>query len=133
MNCNQCVKINNAPQCIETGVYSMYWLEGLVFTSLNTLMVAKLRNTATGRTLYEFFETDEFGEGDIEISDLWPLMDHVYEISFLNRTHGFPEHFTITNPDGTTSSGCCIEFKVNMGQTDTNDFFDVSNQGCAQE
>ena len=130
MNCNQCVKINPLPECIDSEAYNPYYMEGLNFADADTNMVAKVRDVATGKMVYIDFVTDGDGDALLDISELFPLLNHVYEISFVNKETGNPETFTITNADSTTSTGCCLEFTVNMGLTDDNGFFEVSTQGC---
>ena len=131
MNCDTCVKILPLPECIEGIAYNPYYLEGLTFTDTDTNMIAKVRDMATGKMEYIEFETDSGGDAVIDLFVMFPLMDHVYTIEFVNAETGNPEDFTITNADSTTSVGCCIEFGVSVGQTDNNGFFTVSSQGCA--
>jgi len=130
-NCNTCIKIHNLPECIEVDAYSEYFLVGLVFTEVLTDMIARVRNTSTGKVTYIEFTTDADGNADIDIAGLFPLMNHTYEVKFLMKGTPDPMDFTITNTDATTSTGCCIEFNVNIGQTDDNDQFVVSSQNCA--
>lgn len=130
MNCTASVRINPLPECIESVAYNPYYLEGLVFDDADTNMIAKVKNIATGKVIYIDFVTDEDGTALIDINELFPLMDHVYVIEFVNQESGNPETFTITNADGTTSTGCSIEFGINKGMTDQNGFFMVSTQGC---
>jgi hypothetical protein len=94
-------------------------------------MIAKVRDVATGKMVYIDFTTDTDGFASIDISQLFPLLNHVYEINFVNKETGNPENFTITNADSTTTEACCLEFTVNMGYTDDNGFFEVSTQECA--
>ena len=129
-NCNTCVRIAPLPECIEGAAYNPYYMEGLVFNDGDTNMIAKVRNTATGGMKYIDFTTDGDGVGLINATELYPLMDHVYEVKFVNAETGNPESFTITNADSTTSTGCCIEFGINVGQTDNNGFFFITTQGC---
>lgn len=130
MNCNLCVKINPLPECINPEAYNPYYMEGLQFADADTNMIAKVLNVATRKMTYIDFTTDSDGFALLDIAELFPLMDHVYEINFVNKETGNPESFTITNADSTTSEGCCLEFQVNMGLTDDNGFFEVSSQGC---
>lgn len=130
MNCDNCVKINPLPECIESEVYNPYYLEGMTFTDADTDMVAKIQNLATRKMDYVYFTTEPDGYAYIDITNLFPLMDHPYEIRFTNKETGNPEDFTITNADGTESTGCCLQFTVNIGQTDNNEYFMVSTQGC---
>lgn len=129
-NCNTCVKINPLPECIESEAYNPFYMEGLRFSDVSTNMIAKVRNVATTKMTYIDFTTDGDGDALIDIGELFPLMDHQYKIDFVNQETGNPENFTITNVDGTTSTGCCVEFGINAGQTDNNGFFLVTSQGC---
>lgn len=131
MNCSPCVKILPLPECIDATAYSPYYMEGLVFEDTDTFIVAKVRDVATGKMTYITFETDDQGDAAIDLTELFPLLDHVYTIEFVNRETGNPSMFTITNADSTTSTGCCIEFGVNIGQTDENGSVTVSTQECA--
>jgi len=128
--CTPCVQINPLPECIYSGAYDPYYMEVLEFTDIDTNMIAKIEDVATGSIQYIDFVTDANGDAVFEIQSLFPLMDHVYTINFTNSTTGNPSHFTITNTDGSTDSGCCITFGINKGQTDSNGFFMVSTQGC---
>jgi hypothetical protein len=130
MNCNASVKINNLPECIENIAYNPYYLENLVFDDIDTDMIAKVKNVATGKVQYIDFQTNSEGEPLLDINGIFPLMDHVYVIEFVNKETGNPETFTITNANDTTSTGCSIEFGINVGQTDNNGFFWVSSQEC---
>lgn len=130
MNCSPCVKINPLPECIEDA-YNPYYMEGLVFVDVDTNMIAKVLNVATRKMVYIDFETDADGDALIDLTSLFPLLNHVYEINFVNAETGNPEQFTITNADSTTSTGCCLEFTINLGQVDTNGFFVASTQMCA--
>ena len=130
-NCNQTVKILPLPECIEEVAYNPYYMEGLNFADADTNMIAKVRNTATTKVVYIDFETDNDGDAMIDIYELFPLMDHIYTIEFVNKETGNPETFTITNDDATTCTGCSIEFGINLGLTDNNGFFYVSCQECA--
>jgi hypothetical protein len=130
MNCNASVKINPLPECIENIAYNPYYLENLVFDDIDTDMVAKVKNVATGKIQYIDFQTNSEGEPLLDINGLFPLMDHIYLMEFVNKETGNPETFTITNADSTTSTGCSIEFGINVGQTDNNGFFWVSSQEC---
>lgn len=131
MNCDPCVKINPLPECIESEAYNPYYMEGLRFVDTDTNMIAKVMNVATGKPTYIDFTTDEDGDAILDIVQLFPLLNHVYEIHFVNSETGNPEQFTITNADSTTSTGCCLEFGINVGQFDNNGFFVVSTQLCA--
>lgn len=128
--CQPPVRINPLPECIEAEAYNPYNLEGLVFDDNDTEMIARVTNNATNRVVYIPFETDVDGNGLVDLTDLFPLMNHVYTISFVNKETGNPEQFTITNADETTSTGCSLEFTINVGQVDNNGFFVVSTQGC---
>ena len=129
-NCNECVKINPLPECIESEAYNPFYMEGLVFADADTDMIAKVRNTGTTKVIYIPFSTDGDRLPLLDITEIFPLMNHVYTIDFVNKETGNPGAFTITNVDGTTSEGCCIEFTVNIGQTDNNGYFVVSTQDC---
>lgn len=129
-NCSPCIKINPLPECIEDA-YNPYYMEGLVFVDADTNIIARVRNTATGRITYIDVTTDEDGDALIDLTPLFPLLNHVYEMHFGNTETGNPEQFTITNADSTTSTGCCLEFTINPGQVDTNGFFVASTQMCA--
>ena len=131
MNCDPPVRINPLPECIESEAYNPYYMEGLNFADADTAMIAKVRDVATGKMVYIDFETDEDGIAQVDINSLFPLLNHVYEIKFVNKETGNPENFTITNVDTTTSTGCCLEFTVNMGMIDNNGFFEVTSQQCA--
>lgn len=131
MSCDTCVKINPLPECIDSDNYNPYTMTGLIFDDVDTIMIGKFRNESTGATQYIQFETDSSGEVDIDITEIFPLMNHVYTMQFVNKETGNPEQFTIQNADSTSSTGCCIEFSVNIGQTDDNEFFTVSSQECA--
>lgn len=130
MNCNASVLINPLPECIENIAYDPYYIENLVFDDADTDMVAKVLNKATRKAQYIDFSTDGDGSPLLDINGLFPLMDHIYVMEFINKETGNPETFTITNADGTTSTGCSIEFGINVGQTDNNGFFWVSSQEC---
>ena len=130
MNCTQPVRINPLPECIESLEYNPFYLQGMIFTDNDTDMIAKVRDEATGKTVYIDFTTDNDGEGLVDITALFPLMNHVYTISFVNRETGNPEQFTVTNADSSTSTGCSIEFQVNIGQMDNNGYFAISSQLC---
>lgn len=129
-NCERCIKINPLPECIEDA-YNPYYMEGLVFDDTDTNMIAKVLNVATRKMVYIDFSTDEDGDVLLDLTSLFPLLNHVYEINFVNAETGNPEQFTITNADSTTSTGCCLEFGINQGQVDTNGFFVASTQECA--
>lgn len=131
MNCNQCVKINPLPECIDSEAYNPYYLDGLVFADSDTNMVARLTDIATNKSRDIDFVTDETGEAILEITDIFPLMNHVYVMEFTNLETGNPEHFTITNADSTTSTGCCIEFQIAQGRFDNNNNMTASTQVCA--
>lgn len=130
MNCQECVKINQLPECIDSEAYNPYYLDGLIFDDQETNMIAKLINVATNKTQQIEFVTDSDGEAILDITDIFPLMNHVYKMEFTNQQTGNPEHFTITNADSTTSTGCCIQFEVNIGMTDNNASIIASTQGC---
>lgn len=130
MNCDSCVKINPLPECVATEVYNPYYIEGLRFQDTSTDMIAKLKDVATGRMTYIPFTTDSDGDAILDVTDIFPLMNHTYTMEFVNQETGNPEYFTITNADTTTSSGCCIEFNINTGQEDVNEYFVVSTQTC---
>ena len=129
-NCNACIKINPLPECITSEAYNPYYMEGLNFTDADTNMVAKVKDVATGKVVYIDFLTDGDGDAVIDLYELFPLMDHTYTIDFFNTETGNPETFVITNADSTTSTGCCVEFGVNIGMLDNNGFFQVSTQEC---
>ena len=129
-NCNANVKINPLPECIEGVAYNPYYMENLNFVDGDTNMIAKVKNNATSKMEYIEFTTDSDGDALLDIHDLFPFMDHIYTIEFVNKQTGNPETFTINNDDGTTSTGCSIEFGVNIGQTDDNGYFYVSSQDC---
>lgn len=129
-NCNANVKILPLPECIELDAYNPYYMEGLVFDDAETNMIAKVKDVATAKMTYISFTTDIDGDALLDIYDLFPLMDHVYTIEFVNQETGNPSTFVITNADGSTCTGCSIQFGVNIGQTDDNGFFFVSCQEC---
>lgn len=131
MNCDKCVRINPLPECVDLDAYNPYYMEGLIFTDTDTIIQAIVTNVATKKTVYIDFLTDEDGESLIDLTTIYPVLDHVYEMRFVNLETGNPEDFTITNLDSTTSAGCCLEFEINMGQTDTNGFFVATSQTCA--
>jgi len=129
-NCNATVKILPLPECIESVAYNPYYMEGLNFEDADTNMIAKVLNVATRKVYYIDFTTDVDGDALLDITSLFPLMDHVYTIEFVNKETGNPETFTITNADSTTCTGCSVQFGVNIGQTDDNGYFYVSCQEC---
>lgn len=131
MNCDPCVKINPLPECIESEAYNPYYMEGLRFVDTDTNMIANVRNVATDFSKDIDFITDEDGDAFIDIASVYPVLDHVYEMHFTNTETGNPSQFTITNADSTTSTGCCLEFKIKKGRHDNNGFFVVSTQLCA--
>jgi len=129
-NCNANVPILPLPECIEGIAYNPYYLENITFADADTNMIAKVKNNATSKVVYIDFTTDGDGSALLDIYELFPLMNHIYTIEFVNKQTGNPETFTINNDDGTTSTGCSIEFGVNIGQTDNNGYFYVSSQEC---
>lgn len=122
MNCNDCIRVNPLPSCIDTDEVML--LTGLTFPdNAGEDILLKLTNTATRRVQYITIT-----EGDpIDITDFFPLMNHYYKIEF--SVNGVPVRATLTNPAATTSSGCCIEFFADE-TTWTGGEFILSDTNC---
>jgi len=103
MNCNSCEKINPLPACLIG--YGTMELSNITFpTASGEDLLLTVTDTATGKA--EYFEF--VGDQVIDITDLYPLMQHYYKLEFTDA--GVPVEFLISNPDGTFAEGCCIEF-----------------------
>jgi len=101
-------------------------LTGISFPdNLGDDIVLKITDTATRQVWYfPFME----GVDDIDISAMYPLMQHWYKWEF--SVSGVPINFTITNPDGTTVVGCCIEVLPNEGYSQDSAEFAISTTTC---
>ncbi len=109
-NCNSCIQLNPIPACASG---EEYILTGLKFEP-NTAYTARFLNTSTGRLDYINFTTDGSGNAEIDIAELCDLPNHVFEISFMTLA-GVEVDFTLTNPDATVETGCCLELTVLQG------------------
>lgn len=123
-NCTECLKINPIPSCLNAE--STFEIDNITFPNNPAAeLTAVITDTATKGVRYVFFT-----EGDnIDLSDLFPFMEHYYEIKFYTAT-GVPVDFTITNPDATTADGCCLEFIPSEGLEWTGYTYSVSTTNC---
>lgn len=126
MNCNSCEKINPLPACLIG--YGTMELNNITFPSNDgDDILLTVTDTATGQATYF-----EFVGGDvIDITDLYPLMQHYYKLEF--SVAGVPVNFVISNPDGTFAEGCCIEFIPSDGLDWQGAEYSVSTTNCTTE
>jgi hypothetical protein len=126
MNCSACTKINPLPACL-TGYGTMELANITLPNNTGEDIVLKITDTATRQVSYV-----EFIEGDvIDITDLYPLMQHYYKLEFTSG--GVPAEFHITNPDATVVEGCCIEFIPSEGLEWAGSEYDVSTTTCTNQ
>jgi len=126
MSCTQCLKINPIPECL--GAYAGFEISNLTFPGTTGDLKARLLNLATGAVLYF-----DFTVGDIiDLSEAFPLMPHWYKLDFITE-FGVPVTFIITNPDDTTSQGCCMEFTVSESLEWDGGEYDLSTTNCVVE
>ena len=121
MNCQSCLKVNPLPSCL--GAYSSIYLTGLTFTATGEA-VLKVTDTATRQIWYVPFTIGD----DIDLSTVFPLMQHYYKLEFSQNGVTIP--FTLTNPDSTTVEGCCMEFIPSDGLDWDLDQFPLSTTNC---
>lgn len=108
MNCKECVKINPLPSCL--GDDATFEINNLTFPDYTgEELTVVITDTATQRVSCVAGIADDV----IDITDIYPLMQHYYEIKFL--VDGVQASFIIANPDGTFSEGCCLEFIPSEG------------------
>lgn len=111
MACDTCIKINPLPECLADE--AAMTLTGITF--IGTVATVLITDTATGRNTA--FDT-------LEITDLFPLMNHTYEMQFFDENLE-KLSFTINGEDG-----CCIEFGIIEGLTWDGGDFTVSTTVC---
>jgi hypothetical protein len=126
-NCNQCVKLNTIPGCIDSDEFI---LENLTFPDFNSMTLTGIFvDVATGRADNFDIDVDGAGLPTIDIAPFYALSDsHPYQIKFISED-GTPANFLLTNPDATTEQGCCIEFGVYPGLI-ASDTWELSSQTC---
>lgn len=127
MNCDNCVKLNPLPACIDSDVFL---LTGLTFPDfLNDVLIIRITDMATGRVenFPELIDGTGVINGGFDIASIFPLMQHYYKIEFL--VSGAPANFLLTNPDGSESTGCCAEFFAT--DLTASDSWPLSDQTCA--
>ncbi len=109
MPCNTCLKINPIPECLADG--EELKLYGLTVEDNNDVFLVMLKDVATGRTEQADFSKSGSTEIIIDLTSLMPLMNHPYEIRLLNESMEVIL-FTLTNPDSSAETGCCLEFNI---------------------
>lgn len=127
MNCDSCLKLNPIPDCIDSDAFL---LTGLTFPDfLNDVLMIRITNTATGHVdnFPELIDGSGAITGGFDIGSIYPLMNHYYKMEFL--VQGAPANFILTNPDSTTSEGCCAEFYAT--DLTASDSWPLSDQRCA--
>lgn len=127
-SCNDCKKLNDIPACIDSDAFLLL---GITFPDFDTETITGLfTNVSTSRSRPFDIDVDGSGEPEIDIAQFFPLTaNHVYKIEFI-ASNGTPANYTITNPDETTETGCCVEFSV-IDHLTASDEWEVSTQGCA--
>lgn len=124
MNCNSCTKINPLPSCLSG--YGTMELSNITFPgNSGEDLYLSVTDTATGHITFIAIVADD----PIDISDLYPLMQHYYKLEFTKD--GVPIDFLIENPDGTFVEGCCIEFIPSEGLNWVGAEYVVSTTQCA--
>lgn len=124
MNCQECIKINPLPRCIDPGDDML--LENVVFeNNPDDEIRAILEDIATGRKDSFLITTDANGEvvetygeasDGINLKEYYNLMDHPYKLSFLDTETSQPIEATVDE-----SKGCCIEFNtIQIADNDLN-------------
>lgn len=123
MNCETCVKINPVPGCLGNG--ASFTIDNITLPDFSGQTVQMiLTDTATERKSYLNFTEG----GTIALTSFFPFMQHVYKIEF--TVDGVEAGFTLTNPDLTTVTGCCIEFTPLERLTWTGTDYSVSTTQC---
>lgn len=113
MSCTTCIKIQSLPECLDAN--ETFTFTGITFDSVPDTIV--LHDTATGRNI-----TFDF---DLDLSEIFPLMNHTYEVSFFDEDLN-EIAFTID----TDVRGCCLEFNVRDGISWGGGNFAVTSLKC---
>ena len=131
MYCNNCIKINPLPKCVEVG--SEIILTGLNFPyNLNESIYGILHNVSSDLTLMFSLFIDGSGNivttnGEISsgfnLTEAYDFMNHSYKIEFVDVISLEP---VTVNVNGT--EGCCIEFKVIKGLVGSGEYLVSTNQ-----
>lgn len=129
MTCNSCLKVNKLPRCVDND--DEFTLEGLTFPDhADGEAVAIFKDMATGREVSLPFDIDVDGAPLLDLTEVYPLDDHPYEIRFID-IQGAPVNFVLTNPDDTTVTGyCCLEFETLPRDIIGMDSWDLSTTTC---
>lgn len=128
MSCSTCIKVNPIPACLDSGS-SEYILGGITFPdNADDTINVRLKDLATGRKDFFQVDVDVDSVPALDIADYFPFDDHPYSLSFYNLD-GSPTRFVITNPDLTTSEGCCFDFTTHQGLTGE-EVWVLTTSGC---
>lgn len=113
MSCTTCNKLRPFPECLADG--ETMTLTGIDFGS-ETLATILITDTATGRN--QILDS-------LDVSEIFPLMNHTYEMQFFNEDmEQIP--FTID----TDVTGCCLEFNIIEGMVFSGGNFLVTTSAC---
>lgn len=126
MSCSTCIKVNPVPACSDSDTFN---LTGITFPNNvdDTINVVFL-DIGTGREILFQADVDGSGIPDLNIKQFQPLDDRWYRLTFYNLD-GSPATATVTNPDLTTDTGCCVEFKTHQGMVGETEWI-LTTSGC---
>lgn len=118
MNCQNCIKVNPLPKCLEpsgqilvTGINIPTYLNSEIFVVLhNYSSDSTIMWTATTDGNGDIIETDGVPTNGLDISEAYDLMNHHYKFKFMDKLTLETIEVVV---DGQT--GCCIDFKVVNG------------------
>ena len=114
MNCKECIKPNNIPNCFTGAVtITVGYLDAAYF---NTTVLVKIVNVATGKERFESVATN--GAGVVTFTAFNMASHYTLEVLDAATYQSLTIYSTETDSGAVTSS-CCVEFQTLEYNTST--------------